>query len=460
MNALNIYRSLLKNLYLSRSRLKNWFLATAKRSWFKETKELNIKLIGSSLLLNREDFCVTIKANFSVATVIGFFLFSTFSLFARPLEVELQAKNAILLNPENNAILYEKSAREKAYPASITKIATALYILDKKRNLLDEQIKVNPEAIRFISPEKKAISSPNYPSYYLETDGSLVGLIKDEILPGRALFYGLMLSSGNDCANVLAQAASSSIPIFMDELNRYLQSIGCKNTHFSNPHGLHHPDHFTTAYEMAFICKKALSIPQFRQVVSTLSYTASKTNKHKARVLSQYNRLLKKSSKYYYPHAIGVKTGYHSKAGYNLVAAAKVENRILIAVVMGEEKSEQRYEEAIKLFEAAFSQTKEKRPLLDENKLFKARIKGAKGELEAYAKGGLTYEYYPAEEMTIKAVIKWNDLKLPIRKDTLVGEIQIISEDGVVLGKSPLIAKNKIRRNFQQYCIDLFKKIF
>lgn len=386
-------------------------------------------------------------------------LISINPIWSKKLDVDLFSKNVILLNPKNNAILYEKNAYDKVFPASITKIATALYMLDSKKSLLEETAEVSKEAVRSISSAEKVSSKYKLPPYLLEMDGTSYGLAEGEVIPIRTLLYGMMLVSGNDCANVISEAASGTIPNFMDELNRYLKSINCQNTHFVNPHGLHHPDHYTNAYDMALITKKALSIPMFRQVVSTLSYTTAGTNKHKRKDIVQFNRLMKKG-KYYYPYAIGVKTGYHSNAGFNLVAAAEKDNRILIAVCLGAEKGELRYLDAKKLFEAAFSEELERRVIFDESKIFTVKVEGAKKNLQAYFKEGLFYEYYPSEEMDFKVFVKWDDLKLPIKKEAKVGEVLLVSKDGSVLASSPLYSKEKVRRTFMTATKDFFKNIF
>src|SRR5690606_27597099 len=117
------------------------------------------------------------------------------------------------------------------------------------------------------------------PSYWLESDGTMMHLKVGEMVTLDALLHGMMLVSGNDAANVVAEHIEGSVPQFMDSLNEYLQSIGCKNTKYSNPHGLTHHEHWSTAYDLAVMTRKALKIPKFREIVSTLVYTKPKTNK-------------------------------------------------------------------------------------------------------------------------------------------------------------------------------------
>jgi len=323
--------------------------------------------------------------------------------------------------------------------------------------MLEELVKVSDAAILKCPAAEKFCKGK--PPYVLEEDGTSYGLFAGEIIPVSTLLYGMMLISGNDCANVIAESASGTITNFTNELNLYIKSLNCLSTNFVNTHGLHHPDHYTTAYDMALLTKKALSIPLFRQIVSTTSYTTAKTNKHDRKEITPFNRLMKKG-KYHYPYAIGVKTGYHSKAGYNLVAAAEKDNRTLIAVMMGGEKSELRYKDAKHLFDAAFSETLQRKVIFDDSRIFKAKIEGAKSCLKAFLKQSLVYDYYPAEEIEYKLFIKWDDLKLPIKTDQKVGEMKLISKDGVVLVSSALYAKDKVRRTFLTAVKDIFRKIF
>lgn len=379
--------------------------------------------------------------------ILIFFIFSNF-IFGKNLEMDLFAKNAILINARTGAILYEKNADEKVYPASITKIATALYALSSKKDL-DEMMVPSFESLRMAEDPKK-----NYPSYFLHHDATTMNLKVGQSISLRSLLYGLMLISGNDCANVIAESTSKSIPKFVKELNDYLKKIGCKNTNFSNPHGYHYPDHYTTARDMAMIAQQAMLIPEFRKIVSSLSYRVPELR----REIKQYSKLQKKG-KYYYPYCIGIKTGFHSLAKYNLVAAAQFEKRELIAVLMGGEKSKYRYIDAKKLFETAFSEKIQSRLIMSKEKRIEAKVQGGK-DMVAYLKDDFFYQFYPSEEQSIKTFIYWDNFQLPIQKDAKVGNILLIAPNGTILDSAPLFSQNKVRRTFGSYCKSILKKIF
>ncbi len=374
-------------------------------------------------------------------------LFFIFSLDSKQLEVSVAAKSAILINRQNGRILYEKKAFEEMYPASITKIVTALYALDKKSNRLQDQIIIPAEALKTVFSSKRYGHEEDFPAYFLETDGSTVGLSIGEKIKVQDLVYAMMLASGNDAANALAHSLSGSIPAYMSEVNQYLKNLGCQKTCFFNPHGLHYPKHKTCAWDMAIITKKALEFAEFRKLVSTLRYQIPATNFHTGYDLKQTNRLIKEGP-YYYPYAIGVKTGYHSHAGYTLVGAADNGKRQLIAVLLGEEQNEKRYLDVRKLFEAAFLEKKVKEKLFEQEQFFQAEIEGGKKPLQAELMENVEISYYPSEDQEYKAFIYWDDLILPIAKDEKVGVLQLKTLDGEILVEKPLFAKEQITRTF------------
>ncbi len=351
---------------------------------------------------------------------------------AKQLKVDVSARAAILINAETGAILYEKEAHQPCFPASITKIATALYALEKKGHALHEAVRAKPEAL--------ALRRGNHLPHQLIVGGTHMGIKVDEELPLYALIHGLMLISGNDAANVIAQHVSGTIPQFMQELNAYLRAHGIQETVFCNPHGLHIQEHKTTAYDMAKITQLALKHPVFKEVVRTVAFTRPETNKQPASPFVQSNRLLKPGP-CFYPKAIGVKTGYTSDAGHTLVAAAEHEGRTLIAVLLGAPDSVRRFKDAITLFDAAFSQKLIQRVLFSKKyDQFSCAVKGAKGKLEASLPDDLTWEYYPAEEPQVKAFVHWNKRKLPIYEGQEVGELRLVAADKKIVKSSPLYA--------------------
>lgn len=369
-------------------------------------------------------------------------------LLAEPLNLSVEAEAAILINADTGAILFQKNAKQKMYPASITKIATALYAIKNGQLQMDKVVVAEQDCIGSVTEEAKKRSNYTLPSYWLVTDCSHMGIKKGESFTLKDLMYGMMLVSADDASNMIAYTLSDgNIPVFMEKLNEYLRKIGCIDTYFNNPHGLHHPNHVTTAYDMAIITKEALKQPLFRQIISSVRYTRPKTNKQDPVPLVQTNKLLRKGE-FYYSKAIGGKTGWTSKAGHNFVAAAKEGNRTLIAVVLNEKERNGIFKDSIKLFEAAFNQ-----PLI-EKVLIKAGPQKYLLDLPEAASMITTYTvedgvitYYPAEEPTLKAYLNWHEIKLPIQRGDKVGELQIVVQNGqnkVI----PLYARDDVDRKW------------
>jgi serine-type D-Ala-D-Ala carboxypeptidase (penicillin-binding protein 5/6) len=379
---------------------------------------------------------------------VFFAIFLSLNLHAKPLKVDISARSVILVNAETGAILYEKEPHLPCHPASIMKIATALYAIERKQNAFDEQIKVSQDAIGVVSPQAKRVNLEKYPPYRLTTDGTSMGLKAGEVVSFRALIYGLMLPSGNDAANVIAEHIGGTIPQFMNELNQYMKKIGCSKTVFKNPSGLPHPEQWTTASDMALLTRLAMKHPFFCEVVKTTQYPRYEANKEAtATYMSQHNRLLKRGA-FFYPKAIGVKTGF-TDAGHTFVAAAKDGERTLIAVILYSGNAAESFRNAIALFEAAFAEKLVNRVLLTkEYDHFNLTLKGGKAPLEASLSEDLSVIYFPAEEPELKAFLKWNELTLPIKNGEPVGEVQLITPDGRVFKKASLIASKDVEATF------------
>jgi serine-type D-Ala-D-Ala carboxypeptidase (penicillin-binding protein 5/6) len=377
-----------------------------------------------------------------IGSRLVFFCLLTFSSLhaSSPLKVEVSAKAAILMNAETGAVLWEKNARMPLYPASTTKMITALYALEKKGHALDELVTASHEAVATVHPNVRRASNGQHPPYRLEFGGTHMGIKAGETLPFRALIYGLMLTSGNDAANVIAQHVSGNISTFMDELNGFVHEKGCLQTVLHTPHGLPHPDHKTTAYDLGVLAGEALKNPFFREVVKTAQYARPQTNKQPGSILYQHNALVT-PGRFFYPKAIGIKTGYTLSGGYTMVAAAEDQQRKLIAVILGCEKIEQRYKDAIALFEAGFNEKKVSRTLFSKGfDLFTYQVEGGKTPLQAYLSQDILLEYFPSEEPLFKTEMFWRIPSLPILANQKVAEMQIRSHENKILSAAPLFA--------------------
>ena len=234
---------------------------------------------------------------------------------------KLNSPSAILVDAYTGLTLYEKNSEEKMYPASTTKIVTAILAIESGKLEKNEVLTASFQAVNSI-----------------DYDSSKINLSEGEKMSFEHLLYSLIIASANDAANVLAENISKSNKDFVDMMNKKVKEIGCTNTHFTNPHGLHDENHYTTAKDMAKITVYAMKLPFFAEAVKLAKYTIPPTNKmDEERILTTTNQLINKNSKYYYKPAIGVKTGYTSNAGYCLVSAAESGSEKYISVVFGAE---------------------------------------------------------------------------------------------------------------------------
>ena len=257
-------------------------------------------------------------------------------------ELNLNSEAAILVEVSTGRILYEKNSTKQMYPASTTKVLTAILVIENCE--LDEIVTVRESSLS------------NIPSGYV-TCNLQVG----EQLSVKDLLYALMIPSANDAAYVLAEYVAGSVEEFSVMMNDKARQLGCKTTHFVNPNGIHEDSHYSSAYDLYLIADYAMKNKFFRSLVATTEYTLPATEKYpnEDRVLETTNELLNENSrKYFYKNAIGIKTGYTSKAGNCLIGGASRDGLEFIAVVLNggttNEGLNSRYVDSKKLFEYAY----------------------------------------------------------------------------------------------------------
>ncbi|MGN0158686.1 MAG: D-alanyl-D-alanine carboxypeptidase family protein [Brotaphodocola sp.] len=233
-----------------------------------------------------------------------------------PSNITIEAEGGIVMDADSGAVLYGKNMNESYFPASITKILTALIVIENCD--LDDVITYSHNAV-----------------YNVESGSSSCGIDEGDQLTVRDSLYAMMLKSANEAANGLAEHTAGSIEAFAEMMNEKAASLGCTNSNFSNPSGLNNPDHYTSAYDMALIAKAAFQNEIFTEIDSKLYYDIppTKRNPEGIRVYPGH-KMLKKNTSQYYPGIIGGKTGYTSLAGNTLVTCAERDGMKLIAVVL------------------------------------------------------------------------------------------------------------------------------
>ena len=241
---------------------------------------------------------------------------------------------------KTGTILYSKNSNEKMYPASTTKILTAIIALEECN--LDDMVTVSKSAISVIPP---GYSSAN--------------LLESEQISVKDLVTVFLVHSANDAGYVLAEHISGSIDEFANLMNKKATEIGCKDTHFTNPSGIHDENHYTTSYDLSLIARYCMLNKNFRNIVSQKSCTINRTNKSDVRTYKNTNDLINPSSKYYLEECVGIKTGYTSQAKNCLISACSKNNLALICVVLGSNQmsngESSRYQDSINLFKYGYS---------------------------------------------------------------------------------------------------------
>ena len=248
------------------------------------------------------------------------------------------AEAAILIEAKTGAILYAKNADEKLYPASTTKIMTGLLAYENAE--LDEDVTFSYEAVHSVA-----------------RGDSNIGMDAGEIIPMNKALEGMMILSANEVANAIAEHVGGSIDGFVEMMNQKAEEIGCINTHFTNPNGLHDESHYTTCRDLARIAKYYFGYEYLASLSREPSceFVATPTQKDSFKLNTK--NMLVKGKKYEYEYLVGSKTGFTSEARQTLVSAAKKDGMELICVIMKEESPYQ-FEDTVALFNYGFENYK------------------------------------------------------------------------------------------------------
>ena len=315
-----------------------------------------------------------------LALILGFVPGETAYAAAEwPSDISISADGGILMDINSGAVLFEKNSHEPYYPASITKILTALIVIENCG--LDETVTFSNTAVNTLEP-----------------NSSILGARAGDTLSVRECLYALLLQSANEVANALAEHCAGSMDAFAEMMNEKAAELGCTDSHFANPSGLNDPDHYVSAYDMALIAKAAFSNPTFVEVDSTTYYDVP------AGKLKQYpdgwryyahHRMLRRNDSLYYEGVIGGKTGYTSLAGNTLVTCAERDGMKLVAVVLNGHQTH--YSDTKALFDYGFKNFKSV-PVADQD--------------STYSK--------VADDLTISGIFSGSATRLTVNKNSAV----------------------------------------
>lgn len=271
-------------------------------------------------------------------------------------EPTIYSQAAILMDSKSGNIIYEKNSNTLMYPASTTKILTAILAIENCE--LSEKITASEAAIT-------AIKS-GYTNAKIQ-----VG----ETLSMEDLLYALLLKSANEAANVIAERVGGTTQNFANIMNAKAIELGCSSTHFVNSNGIHDDSHYTTAHDLAIMTKYCMQNETFRKIICTKEYTLPATEQYPSedRILKNTNSLMSETSQFYYPYVIAGKTGFTTQAKNCLISIGQKDGVELICVVLHAETTEDgrsaRYLDTIHLFEYGFSLVSPPNNLENETKI-------------------------------------------------------------------------------------------
>ena len=261
------------------------------------------------------------------------FCFTYTNVQANTTQPQINAEGCALIDASTGEVLYGKNEEKVLEPASTTKVITALIALEKCK--LDDEVTVKED--------------------FTKIDGTAIGLLKGDVLTVRDLLLGLLLESGNDCANALADHISGNTTEFSKLMNAKAKELGALHTNFKNPSGLPDPEHTTTAHDLALFLREAINNKDYMEISKipfstiTLKNTPSKTI-----TINNKNYMINKNSKYYYPFALCGKNGYTTKSNHTYVAAAEKDGHVLVASFLNALDKDQNFHDMQTVFNYGF----------------------------------------------------------------------------------------------------------
>ena len=363
-------------------------------------------------------------------------------------DLNLFCSYAVLLDANHGEILYDMGANQRAYPASITKVMTALLVMEAI-----EYGQLSPDTV--VTVNQSAVE--NIPIEYV------VGSFKPgETISIEELLYCMLLESDCDASNILAEAVDTTVEDFVAHMNRKAGELGCHGTHFTNTYGLHNENHYSTAYDLALIMQAALEYDLFRTVIKTPSHKVPATNLSGERFFYNKNALI--SNLYYegyvYDKCIGGKTGTTDDAGRCLVAAAEDGDELLISVVLGsgpmqvpgDEKLKQgQFRDSKRLLEFGFDNfhrvtiTKDSEPVTT----VKVTMSRQADEVNLKAQGSIVKtlpKSMDLDDIESRISLFADEVEAPVEAGQVMGTMTLFYEDEVY-GTLDLVAVTSVERS-------------
>lgn len=366
-------------------------------------------------------------------------------------DVDCQSKGVYMVNLDTNTVVYERSANERMYPASLTKIMTAIVALENCDDL------------------QEIAKSPQY--IYDEFVG--INISHASIEPGEEitmenLLYALLMQSANEAAKIIADhIGGGSIETFIDMMNKKAKEIGANNTHFVNPHGLFDENHYTTPYDMYLIAKYAMELDGFMEMCTTLIRDIGHTYP-----LYNRNDTMMSTSEYYYEPIRGIKTGTLEESGRCFVSTASKDGYNYLLVLMNapyldEEgnvlQTNYAFTEAKNFYEWAFEEYKVK-TLVQFNQVYTAiNVKMGKGVDTVNVVAGDNFTSLVMDEIEVSSMqpIKClpEEIEAPVQKGQELGYLRVMLA-GEQIGTVPLVAAEDVEADPVLVYLEKVKNVF
>ena len=364
-------------------------------------------------------------------------------------EFEISAKQGMLVCLDTDEILYENNIDEKLYPASITKIMTAIIILESEK----------------FKPKKKIEMTNEILDMVLGTGSAVSNICAGEKITHLDLMYTVLMSSFGDCTYLAAQYFGGSVEGFVDLMNEKARELGLKGTHYQNPVGLHDEENYTTVRDIYVLAKYALQNETFKEIVESTRYTIKATNMHGERTLSSTNLLQDNTTAYYYQYAKGVKTGYTDEAGRCLVSTASSGGYNYMCILMGCPPNDKKhFTESRELYRWAFN-----------NFSFKEIADSTEPVCEIPVELSLDTDFASlyfkesfisvlpngADDSTIviKPELNSESVEAPIKKGDVLGKADVIFAEQVI-GTVDLVAGEDIKESKLLIAVKYIKEFF
>ena len=355
-------------------------------------------------------------------------------------EPSLSAEAAILIDASCGNVLFEKKSEQMMFPASTTKIMTALVALEAVKNKeisLDQPLTLSEDA-----------------NATLAADGSSIGLKVGEEMRLENLLQGLLIASGNDAAVCIAEGVSGSIGAFVERMNKKAEELKLKNTHFENPHGLQADKHYTTAADLAKIAREAMKNETFRGIVECAHIYLPETNMSDKRYFINTNNLVSRMRYpyYFYDKATGIKTGSTTEAGYCLVSSAEDNGKSVIAVVLKAKDLAASHNESQALLQYGLTAFSSKRLAQKDDIFGEAAVKqAADGTDHILLSAERNLEVlFPknGDEEKLEVVTDIPEkVYAPVKQGQVIGHAKF-TYDGKELGTVNLVSQVEIKRHF------------